>query len=545
MIKIIGIIFLFIYPVFAQNITQITTNNTNQNSPDIYKDKIVYQDYRNQNFDIYLYDTSTGEETQITTDTDYQGNPIIYRDTIVYESNEKNKYALYMYDLVTKEKTLITSKMVNGYSLYENHLVWAEDSAIYLFDTDQKTITQIIPKSSQNWNENPSVYKNKVVWDDGNSLYLYDLSTETTLKIASANQAHPDIWEDKIVWQNCTETGCNIFLYDIQTKKTTQITNDSFDERNPKIYGNKIVWYSNKNGNWDIFLYDIQTKKTVQVTTNKADQTFAKIYDGKIVWVDERAGINNEDIYMSSVESSGNDYLRYTSPYMNTSSTYRTYIKVFNINSCSVNIKALVYDSKGNYVNSPFDLYKDLKQNHSTVIYAKDIRSKASLEGTNLLESFGITLLYSCADKPLDPNKIFTQIVQKSPSGQRVMPVYKNDESIKGEGKIIIPHIYKDSSAKHSSYRAFIQFLNISSKVVTATIKAYSKSANLYTTTYTLPANATTLIKTRTLYPDLGAPYGTILSLVIEIDNNIEDIYPVMVQKTPDGPRVLETFKIK
>ena len=64
--------------------TQITTDTANQLNPAIYGDLIVWEDYRNGNWDIYMYDLSTGTETQITTDPSYQGVPAIYGDLIVW-----------------------------------------------------------------------------------------------------------------------------------------------------------------------------------------------------------------------------------------------------------------------------------------------------------------------------------------------------------------------------------------------------------------------------------------------------------------------------
>jgi len=70
----------------ASNITetQITTNASDQYSPVIYGNKIVWQDYRNGNWDIYIYDLSTKKETQITTNTSDQYSPAIYGDRIVW-----------------------------------------------------------------------------------------------------------------------------------------------------------------------------------------------------------------------------------------------------------------------------------------------------------------------------------------------------------------------------------------------------------------------------------------------------------------------------
>ncbi len=550
MLKIAVYLSLFAISLFGQ-ITQITTNTKPQGYPDIYETKIVWQDYRNSNADIYLYDFREKKLSQITSNKSYQGKPVIYGNLIAYESMENNQNILYLYDISTKKKTAVTYTITNGYALYKNYLVWAENSAIYIYDTNDKTIKEIIPKTSQNWNENPDIWEDKIVWDTGTAVYLYDMRTKIKQKISNASQGHPKIHNNKIVWQHKVKIGndmvWNIFLYDIEKQTTYQITKNPYNCKSPDIYNDKIVWHANKNGNLDIFLYDIPTKKITQITYNKADQAFPKIYKNSIVWEDERAGISNTDIYLHRLESDNSSpkTISFSTPYMNTSSSYRTYTKIFNTNSCEVNVRALVFDTKGNFSSKEIDIAWNIKPYASKVIYAKDIANKASSKGINLSTSFGTTFIYYCKNEDIDANKIFTQVVQKSPYGQRVMPVYNNQASIRGKGKLIIPHIYKNSSQKHSDYRAFITLLNKSEKDIKATIKAYSKTAKLYQTSYTLPKKSVKFIKTEDLYPKLKAPYGEVLSLIIEINDNIEDIIPVMVQKTPSGPRVLEVYKRK
>lgn len=63
---------------------QITTNESYQGNPAIYNDWIVWQDKRNGNQDIYMYDLSTKKKkTQITTSESDKEYPAIYGDRIV------------------------------------------------------------------------------------------------------------------------------------------------------------------------------------------------------------------------------------------------------------------------------------------------------------------------------------------------------------------------------------------------------------------------------------------------------------------------------
>ena len=78
----------------------------------IYGDRIVWQDNRNGNFDIYMYNLSTSKETQITTNESIQWCPSIYGDRIVWTDMRNGNWDIadiYMYDLSTSKETQITT----------------------------------------------------------------------------------------------------------------------------------------------------------------------------------------------------------------------------------------------------------------------------------------------------------------------------------------------------------------------------------------------------------------------------------------------------
>ena len=87
--------------------TQITFNGSQKDKLAIYGNRIVWQDDRNGNWDIYIYDLSEDKEIQITNDESDQLNPAIYGDKIVWEdyrNDRENRYycSIYMYDFSAK-----------------------------------------------------------------------------------------------------------------------------------------------------------------------------------------------------------------------------------------------------------------------------------------------------------------------------------------------------------------------------------------------------------------------------------------------------------
>ena len=78
-----------------QDEIRISSDNSHQSEPDIYGERIVWQDMRDYlktGTDIYMYDLSLSEEIPITTKEGFQGYPSIYGDKIVWmESNYENQ----------------------------------------------------------------------------------------------------------------------------------------------------------------------------------------------------------------------------------------------------------------------------------------------------------------------------------------------------------------------------------------------------------------------------------------------------------------------
>ena len=287
---------------------RISPSISSQYSPQIYDNKIVWEDYRNHGYysDIYMYNLETGQETQITSNLSSQYTPDIYGDKIVWRDHRNainglwGNADIYMYNLETGQETQITSNISGQYSpdIYDNKIIWRDyrdgNQSIYLYDLD----TQNKQKISYNLSNphSPKIYENKIIWTDRPAysqvadIYYYDLDANTSTKILSNLSGYfiPDIYENKIVWDSSNTGNQEIYLYDLDTATSTQITWNASAQHQPVIYNNKIVWEDYRNGTGDIYLYDIATKNEYQITWNLSAQYQPAIYNEKIAWLDVR-----------------------------------------------------------------------------------------------------------------------------------------------------------------------------------------------------------------------------------------------------------------
>ena len=295
--------------VLTENEIRITTSEL-ASHPDIYGNRIVWQDFRNGNYDIYMYDLSTSRETRITANESNQTHPALYGDRIVWQDDRNGQYDIYMYNIPTSKETQISSSgRAQRPKIYGDRIMWMDyrtrNQGIYVHDLSTSKETRIISEGIPQF---INMEGNLIVWDDlryiSPDIYMYDLSTSTETQITSNGKAtFPNVYGDRIVWQEWhSEDGTtNICMYDLSTSKKTQITTNKSSQYSPAIYGNKIVWEDFRNENINIYMYDLSTQKETQITTSGGAED-PDIYGDRIVYRKySRQRLPLDDVFFSDI----------------------------------------------------------------------------------------------------------------------------------------------------------------------------------------------------------------------------------------------------
>jgi len=294
--------------------TRITTSGSAY-SPAIYGDRIVWEDYRNGdwNRDIFIYNLSTFQETQITT-SGSADSPAIYGNRIIWVDSRNGNSDIYVYDISIFQETQITTTgaAINPV-IYGDRVVWMDDHLgvnydIYMYDLSTSQETQITTSGSA---YSPAIYGDRIVWYadlNGNcDIYMYDISIPKETQITtSGSAACPVIYGDRIVWEDYRNGGSDIYMYNLSTSKETQITT-SGPAYSPAIYGDRIVWEDYRNGSYinesgEIYMYNISTFQETQIT-NSVSAGCPALHGDRIVWQDcrNKNTWDNSEIYMCTV----------------------------------------------------------------------------------------------------------------------------------------------------------------------------------------------------------------------------------------------------
>jgi len=298
--------------------TRITNHGTASN-PDIYGDKIVWQDNRNGNWDIYIFDLAAKTEIH-TTNLTNQTVPAIYKNLVVWEDERNGGHDIYVEDLSAKIQTRISkSEKAHNPAIYGNRIVWQDErngsSNLYMYDLSTKKETQITTSGKAFY---PAIYDNRIVWQDERDgdyrhpdIYMYDLSNKKETKISTTKftiggHYSPTIYGNRVVWVGATTDDdyiYGIYVMDLSTKKQNIILKSTDEIGNPKIYGDDIVYSLAMTGDGfpDVYMYNLSTSEGKKISTSQTAKE-PDIYGNKIVWMDWRN--EGPDIYMATLGSS-------------------------------------------------------------------------------------------------------------------------------------------------------------------------------------------------------------------------------------------------
>ena len=215
-----------------------------------------------------------GKESNLTDDNNAQGKPSIYGNFVVWNenviTNGSSNWEIFLYDLsIDSDSDTIPNYM---------------DS-----DTNSPDPAKIRITNNTADQLEPEIYEDKIVWEDerhGNfDIYMYDL-TEDSDSDGIPNYIDLDDDDDGILDVNDPDPD----------SAEIRITDNPAHQEKPAIYRNNIVWVDKRFGNQDIFIYDIITEhETILIGYNETGepkwrpkQDYPKIHGDFVVWQDDR-----------------------------------------------------------------------------------------------------------------------------------------------------------------------------------------------------------------------------------------------------------------
>ncbi|RDU66818.1 Tol-Pal system protein TolB [Helicobacter didelphidarum] len=289
----------------------------------VLQNNLALQDYRNKNMNFIAQishkkqgDTITG----ILTLYDFSNNQQV---SLEYTQDEVEKYPFIAHAMATYLNEYIKAadiSWINRYVIFSSYLGSAKNSIVisdYTY-TYQKTIISnglnVFPKWA---NSKQTEFYYTLITDEA-TIYKYNMyNGENTRIISSQGMAVvSDVSQDgtKLLMSLAPVGLSDVFLYETQTKKTTQLTNYSGIDVNAHFMNNEksFAFVSDRLGYPNVFIQDLKpnanvTQLVFQGKNNSTLSTFGQYVVYSSRESDEETGLNVFNLYLVSSQS---DYAR-------------------------------------------------------------------------------------------------------------------------------------------------------------------------------------------------------------------------------------------
>lgn len=298
-------------PELLWSLGRVSIDAVNNKGDVIYGEQYYNLKENNSNRNLYLL-TLEGKTKKLT-DTQEKAKALFFKDenTFVYSVGED----VFFYNLETGNTQKINKEKENL-----SGLLYTKDNkylAISRPVKEEKVLgTDVYPdlQKSDAKIYDHLMYRHWDTWKDGNFQHIWvGTSPESLTDINKGEKYNSEaysfspegkylVYQSKKLWgtQDALSTNTDIYLYEISTKQTTNITADNSGyDTNPKFSpeGNTLAWLSMKTDGYesdknDIKIYDLKTRKTENLTAGwdntVSDYLWSK--DGKKIYF--LAGIN-------------------------------------------------------------------------------------------------------------------------------------------------------------------------------------------------------------------------------------------------------------
>jgi TolB protein len=273
-----------------------------QRNARISGDLVVWQDDRDPiademelRSDIYARDLATGAELKIT-DNHTASHPDISGNLVVYEDGREGDADIRIYDITTGEASWIVRRTGSDQlrpAVDGTIVVWQDsrDGSWRIRGRDLTRNRDFSLARGRGDQINPRVSGGIVVWQevagDTSNVFAQSLDHHAAVQITDTGDAHdPDISGTWVVYRRVTNRNVDVYGYDLATGERRRLNGSRRDTRyGPRISDRLVVWADRRNGeDFDVIGYDLLTGIEILIERAAGDQWDPAVSGAWVVW---------------------------------------------------------------------------------------------------------------------------------------------------------------------------------------------------------------------------------------------------------------------
>ncbi|HWQ67792.1 MAG TPA: PKD domain-containing protein [Methanospirillum sp.] len=254
---------------------------------------------------VWFYDTKGGKREMVANVPGDQRDPDISGGIVVWDDTRNGDADIYSYNIPMNKEDVVSRSTSNKFNpAISNDIAAFEDYGSddvrdIAFKKVGSTANPVFINPNSQDKANPDVDGDWIAYqqlDDGRedwNIYLYNIKTQQTIQVTRdiSTQINPRISGDLVAWEDNRNGKWDIFMYNLKKDLTTAVTFDDVDDRSPSISGSIIVWTRiAQDGTSDIYMVNLQIPKTYIVSAGPGNQINPDICIDKVVWQDDRFG---------------------------------------------------------------------------------------------------------------------------------------------------------------------------------------------------------------------------------------------------------------
>src|SRR2546426_2975233 len=247
---------------YVEQTAAAPATGADQQLPDLRGTRLVWQDNRSGNWDVFTVDLAGGSAINLTAgQLADQMKPATDGRYIVWQDRRNGNWDIFLHDLSA--------------------------------DTTQPFATEIADQ------ENPVVAAPWVVWQENRSgqydVVAKNIDTLEVVEVSAGDpgvhdQIRPSISGTTIAFEDYRFGLGEIFTYDLATRAERRITNNINNQTQPTIEGTTVVWVDERNQNRDLYMFDLVSGAEKRLTYTRTDESQPSLRSGRIAYVDYSAG---------------------------------------------------------------------------------------------------------------------------------------------------------------------------------------------------------------------------------------------------------------